>query len=343
MFEQKVSGSYYEIGLQIGEKLKQVRIEIEKYTNEPYPPMFSSEKLKLAMKFEEEVQKYAPELLEEMKGIADGSGLGYNTLVAYDFTPYRLQPSCLVMAISAEHTQNRLPVLASNHEWIEEDSKFLTLCYTKPKNKLESFGFTFAGITVSRYGGINEAGLALSTVTASFENSGPGVMFNVATRWILDNCKTTDEAVAFLRKIPKTWGIVYLIIDKNNNIAKVESHRKKTKITNVEEGFELVTLRFDSPEMEPYNQIDEYDATLYYPRAKYLKNWFEQHKGKITESLMIDALKDHEHSMCYHDPNAFSFGTKGICWSYILTIGKDDALVCTGPPCKNEFRKYAIR
>ena len=340
MFEQRVSGSYYEMGLQIGKQLKQVRIEIEEYTNEPYPPTFSPEKLELARKFEEEYQKYTPELLEEMKGIADGSGLDYNTLLAYEFTPYRLQPSCLVMAISAEHTQNGFPVLAKSQEWVEEDSKFLTLCYTKPNNKLGSLGVTFAGITTSRCGGMNDAGLALSSVSASFNTSNPGVMSNVATRWILDNCRTTDEAVAFLRKIPKTWGGVYLIIDKHNHIAKVEAHPEETKITKIENGFGYATLMFDSPEMKKYNSLDEY-TNDYYPRADFLNNWFEHHKGKITENLMIEALKDHEHSMCIHTP--FAYGNKGICWSYILTIGKDDALICEGPPCKNEFKKYAIR
>ncbi|MFX1255314.1 MAG: C45 family autoproteolytic acyltransferase/hydrolase [Promethearchaeota archaeon] len=340
MFEQKVSGSYYDMGLQIGEQLKQVKIEIEKSTNSAFPPTFSSEKLDLAMKFEAAVKKHAPELLEEMRGIADESGFEYTTLVAYELTPYRLQPSCLVMAVSGEYTRNGMPVLARNHEWIEEDSQFLTLCYSKPNNKLGSFGFTFAGMSLSRFGGINEAGLALSSASTNFTNSGPGVMFNVAKRWILDNCKTTEEAIAFLKKIPKTWGTTYLIIDKNNTIAKVEAHREKTKVTKIENGFGFVSLLFDSPEMLSYNRVDEF-SKLHFPRLKFMTNWFEEHKGKITDNLIIDALKDHKHSVCDHSTDGKV--NYGICWSYLLTIGKDNALVCAGPPCKNEFKEYSIK
>ncbi|MFX0094423.1 MAG: C45 family autoproteolytic acyltransferase/hydrolase [Candidatus Hodarchaeota archaeon] len=344
MFEQKISGSYYEMGLQIGEKLKQVRIEIKKYPNGIFLPIFSSEKLELAMKFDEKVRKYTPDLHEEMKGISDGSGFAYKALVANEFTPYRNQPSCLVMAISGEHTQNGLPVLARNHEWIEEDSVFLTLCYTRPKNKIESFGFTFAGLNLSRFGGINEAGLAIASASADFFNSGPGVMFNVAIRWILDNCRTTEEGVAFIEKIPKTWGTAYILIDSNNTIAKVEAHREKTKITYAEDGFGFVTLRFDSPEMVLHTRNDEYscrNTNFYFPRAKFLTNWFERYKGQITNNLIIDALKDHDHYMCNHSSaGKFNYG---ICWSYLLSIGEKNALVCAGPPCKNEFRKINIK
>ncbi|MHA2399492.1 MAG: hypothetical protein ACXADU_11470 [Promethearchaeota archaeon] len=32
----------------------------------------------------------------------------------------------------------------------------------------------------------------------------------------------------------------------------------------------------------------------------------------------------------------------GICWSWNVTIGKTDALICAGPPCRNEFIEHSI-
>ena len=334
MYEQRVKGTYHEMGLSIG---KQFRDEFSNI--EGFPPKFSQKNLDLSLKFENEVKIHTPDLLGELDGIAEGSKVHYNTLVANELTPYRLQPSCLVMAISGDHTQIGLPVIARNHEWIEEDSQYLTLCYTSPKNKIQNFGFTFMTSNMSRYGGVNEAGVAISGATTSFVNSGPGVMFNIAIRWILDNCETTEETVAFLKRIPKTWGIAYLIIDKNNTIAKVEAHREKTKVTYSEEGFEFVTLGFDSPEMKKFNQIDRY-TRLYNPRKEFLTQWFDQHKGKITPKVIIRALQNHDHSICDHfTDNRFNYGT---CWSWIIPIGKLEGLVCVGPPCKNRFEKHSM-
>ncbi len=334
VYEVKLNGSYYDMGLKIGKVLKR---------DKGLLPKFSKENIVKSMEYEKEVRTIAPELLEELQGIADGSGVDYNVIAAHELSPYRLQPSCLVMAVSGDHTLSGLPVLARNHEWIEEDSEYLTLCYTKPKGKMYSLGFTFHWANMSRYGGINEAGLAISSTSTSFVNSGPGVMFNVAKRWILDNCRTIKEATEFLEKIPKTWGTAYLMIDKNSTIAKVEAHREKTKTTYTDKGFEFVSLRFDSPEMEKYNEQDErrqWAFDMYSARKPFLLKWFRQNKGNIHDETIMDALKNHEHKMCTHDYDGKVH--YGICWSWILSPGSDKAAVCVGPPCKNKFKRFDI-
>jgi predicted choloylglycine hydrolase len=318
------------MGLKIGKMLKK---------DKGLLPKFSKENIVKSMEYEREVRTYAPELLEELHGIADGSDVDYSVVAAHELSPYRLQPSCLVMAISGDHTRSGSPVMAQNHEWTEEDSKYLTLCYTKPKGKLYSLGFTFHWASMSRYGGVNEAGLTISSTATSFVNSGPGVMFNVAQRWILGNCRTLEDATEFLERIPKTWGIVYMIIDRNSSIAKVEAHREKTKTTYTDKGFDFNSLLYDSPEMQQYMTQERIDSCIEYTSARraFLNQWFLQNKGNIIDDDIIDALKNHEHKMCTHD-----FDGKvhyGICWSWILSPGKDEAAVCVGPPCKNKFKK----
>ena len=334
MHEVSLSGSYYDIGLKTGKMLEK---------DKGLLPKFSKEKIEKGMEYEREVRKYAPELLEELQGIADGSGVDYSVLAAFELSPYRLQPACLVMAISGDYTRSSLPILARNHEWIEEDSKDLTLCYTKPKGKMSSLGFTFHWLNMSRFGGINEAGLAISSTTTAFVNSGPGVMFNIAKRWILDNCRTVEEATEFLEKIPKTWGMAYLMIDRSSTIAKVEAHREKTKATYTDNGFDFVTLRFDSPEMEKYNEQDEradWALGMYSARKPFLMNWFRQNKPNIHNEMVVDALKNHEHKMCTHDYDGQVH--YGICWSWILSPRRKKAAVCAGPPCKNSFKDFDI-
>jgi hypothetical protein len=181
---------------------------------------------------------------------------------------------------------------------------------------------------------MNEAGLALSSNTATFDNTGPGIMVQVATRWILDTCETTKEAVSYLEEMPKVMGETYIIIDKENVIAKVESHREKTKVTYSDTGFEWNSLLYDSDEMQPTMSQERIDSCIEYVSARkaFLDEWFPQNKGTITNDLIVDALKSHEHKFCYHELEGLE-----ICWSYILESGAANALVCQGRPCKNEF------
>jgi predicted choloylglycine hydrolase len=327
----ELRGSHYEIGLQIGEILKKT---------EGYPPKYPHEVLEKSRPYEEQIRIYAPDLLQEFRGIADSLGIDYYVPVTFEASPYRFQTtSCLVMAISGEHTKSGIPILGRNHEWMETDSENLRLCYTNPDGKLKSLGFTFSWPLVSRFGGINEAGLALSSASASFENTGSGIMLNLATRWVLDTCKTTKDAVAYLEKMPKVWGETYIIVDKDNKIAKVEAHRKNTRVTYTDTGFDFNSLLYDSSEMQQYMSKERIDSCIEYASARraFLNQWFPQHKGKITDDLIINALKNHEHKMCYH-------GLEGleICWSYILRIGGSKALVCVGRPCRNEFMEVEV-
>ena len=328
MKKLELKGTYYEMGLQMGEILKKTA---------GYPPSFPKEVLKKSVEYEEQVKKYTPDLLDEFRGIADALDIDYYVPITLELTPYRFQAQCLVFGISGEHTKSGLPILGRSHEWDEEDSENLRLCYTEPEGKFKSLGFTFSWPLVSRYGGINEEGVALASASSSFENASPGIILNIATRWILDNCKTTKEAVTFLEKIPKVWGETYVIVDKENTITKVESHAKRTNVTYPKTGFAANTLHYDTPEMQ--DLVSQEDKDLFKEpfgkRMTFLNEWFENNKGDIDEVMIKDVLKNHEHQMCYHDFHG-SVGLE-ICWSYILTIGKAEALVCAGRPCKNEF------
>ena len=212
----------------------------------------------------------------------------------------------------------------------------------QPKGKLASYGFTFHWPLTTRYGGINEAGVAISSATTTFVNSGPGVMLNVATRWILDNCKSTEEAVEFLEMIPKVWGISYLIIDKNSTIAKVEAHREKTHTVYSTNGFDYTTFLFSTPEMSKYNEEHRvgYILEQFNDRKEFLLDWFAKNKGKIDEKKIIAALKDCDNKLHYHIKR--NYGTEGTCWSWITSPGDDEVLLSLGPPCKNDFYPHKI-
>ncbi|NPD90215.1 MAG: hypothetical protein HGN29_16000 [Asgard group archaeon] len=324
----EAKGSYYEIGLQLGKALEK---------DKSYPPKFTEEVLKKSLVYEEIAKKYAPDLLDEFKGITDHLGIDYYVPITLELTPHRFETSCLVFAISGEHTTSGNPILARSHEWKEEESENLRLCYIEPEGKLKSMGFTFSWPLVSRYGGINEAGVALASASSSFENNGPGIILNIATRWILDNCRTTKEAVTFLEKIPKVWGETYVIVDNENTIAKVESHAKKTNVTYPESGFTFNSLHYDSPEMQDFvtKEDREFFKVPFNKRMVFMDNWFEKNKGQIVDSLIQEALKSHEHDMCYHGPVGLE-----ICWSYLLKPTEKKALVCAGRPCKNEFKEF---
>jgi len=322
----ELSGTHYEIGLQMREILKETG---------GYPPKYSQDVLEKSHAYEDQVRIYAPDLLDEFRGIADILGIDYYIPITLEATPYRFQMSnCVVFAISGEHTQSGMPILAHNQEWMERESRNLRVCNTHPKGKMKSMGFTYHWPLVSRYGGMNEAGLAISMASASFITYGPGIMLNIAVRWILDTCRTTAEAVEFLRKIPKVWGTTYIIIDKQQIIAKVEAHHEKTVVTYSDTGLAWNCLLYDTPELRNLIEHDRVDTCgeIVSTRKSYWDEWFSQHKGMITDKQLTNYLGNHEQKMCYHEMEGLE-----ICWSYVLKPIENEALLCVGRPCKNKY------
>ena len=68
--------------------------------------------------------------------------------------------------------------------------------------------------------------------------------------------------------MPKVWGETYVIIDKENTIAKVEAHRKQTKVTLTDTGFDFTTLLYDSPEMQQYLSQEDTSGLIKYASAR---------------------------------------------------------------------------
>lgn len=80
----KVSGTPYERGFQYGSQAKE---RIHKVIEE-YKVLFEKEAFitwdkayELSKPYRKEIEKYRPDLVEEMQGIADGAGLDFNTIL----------------------------------------------------------------------------------------------------------------------------------------------------------------------------------------------------------------------------------------------------------------------
>ena len=80
----KVSGTPYERGFQYGSQAKE---RIRKVIDE-YKVLFEKEAFitwdkayELSKPYRKEIEKYRPDLVEEMQGIADGAGLDFNTIL----------------------------------------------------------------------------------------------------------------------------------------------------------------------------------------------------------------------------------------------------------------------
>jgi predicted choloylglycine hydrolase len=330
MIKLELEGDYHNIGLEIGEKCK----------NSPsyYSEECSKEMADFAMKCKRCVEEHCPELLEELQGIADRGDFNYENLVSSELAA-GLKYNCTLLAISSNQTKSDRPIFARSMDWFEDALQFAAIFVTRPAGRLASLGFseTFLG----RLGGINEAGLAIGEASTCWENLQPGIINGIAIRWILDTCRTVDEAVSFLRKIPYIMGNNYLIADREDNFALVEAHPAKTIATIGRRDFLTAANHYYSPEFDEITPAKPKHST---DRIDYLNSWF----NKKTKPVDLEDIKmlqrTHDVEICPHVQEIYEGKLRDLttCWAWIAPLGDNKVYLCEGSPCKNKYLEYSL-
>ncbi len=332
-------GTYYEIGKCYGQLLR----------NEINLPKPDSEMVDFADRCEEYVTRFAPDIIRELSGVADGANCDFDVLKTYfmhspsligkhsRLAPCQSGPHCTVFAISKPHTISDKVLFARNYDFMSEFENYLTVFSTYPTNKLASVGFS--DHVVGRYGGVNQEGLAIAGTNVYLYNGkySPGLLFNIIIRWALDNCKTVKEVVDFLLRIPLSEGINFLIADRAGSIFRAETTPEKTSIISNEDGISIATNHFQSNEMQKLQQkvVNVKDHTTF-PRVDGLRSWFKDRGRRISIEMAKEILRDHQHFLCDHSSDISTI------WSWITSLGTNTVFLCSGSPCKNAYRKISF-
>jgi hypothetical protein len=333
MWQRSASGTYYQIGTQVGRLMRQQNYA--RFAGDDIPFLKHPGKLEFARACREAVAIHAPGLLDELQGILDGGGFTFETLGVLELS-LSARAGCTLVALAGEHTADGRPLLARSYDFMDWSIPDFTGAWTHPEGGLASLGFTDMGL--GRYGGFNEAGLAIATTAVNPEATAPGVINVLATRWMLDHCRTVDEAVAYLRDIPKVWGVNFLLVDRDSRIALVESHPQRTHASFPSGGFAVATNHYVSPEMQDYQPGIHPNSAR---RRDFVRAWFERRDGPVTVEAIKEVQRDHEHEVCAHASRGGM--TLCTCWAWIARAAEGRVHVCQGPPCQNEYETYSLR
>ncbi len=336
MKSNNITGSYYDIGFKVGSQVKRFF----------QPPPYTPEKLEFSRQCKEIAKQYIPDLLEEIKGFCAGGNYDLESmeafLLALGFEFFNPQEGgCTVFVIGSDLTESGFPIFARNYDWDVSFQKFCEISFIHPEGKLKSI--SFSDHMIGTYGGKNEAGLAIAILIAGDYNGKwqPGIRVNLSSRWILDNCRTTEEAVSFLEKIPHVRGHIFMIADKENNFARVETSPSHVAVSYAKNDYLFSTNHYQAESLKEFS-----DPALVFPnsleRFNKVKNFLENRKSKITKNEVIKFLSSHKEGVCNHVE--FDGIKSGTIYYWITEINKESdtiqLLATIGYPCKHNYEKY---
>ncbi|GFI62179.1 hypothetical protein IMSAG049_01352 [Clostridiales bacterium] len=329
MYHVHLNGSHYNMGKRFGANLvKHGRFILE---NIPFP--ITQDRMDYAKACIPVYQKYFPDILEEIRGLATGQNCDESMFQAVLFSMYAIPPACNCSCFA---------VSDGEHIILGRNSDFLTDLEKLNMNVIYSFSgssFNFTGNTTSFIqieDGINEHGLAVGLTSVYPNKIKPGLNAGMLLRFFLEKCKSTDDVINKLQQIPVGSSQTITVADFNGNVALIEcsSEHKKVIFPSKESPFVCSTNIFSSEEMISFQNsgIDNWHAN---ERFKTLFGTLSQYSGKFDISSAQDLLSGKTGFLCQYDRST----GKDTVWSVIYDLKEKAIYRAEKNPSRQKFLK----
>lgn len=202
-------------------------------------------------------QMYFPEILEEIRGIADGQKMDYMDLCTFLFSMYcfEFNNHCTCFAFK---DKNNL-IFARNSDFLVELEKLYMNCIC-----MLDTGYSFNANTtafVQMEDGVNEYGLAVGLTFIYPHIRKPGLNAGMLVRFLLEKCSNVEEALTALKKLPIASAQSLTIMDAKGDMVVVECNPLGMEIIypNQDENFVVAMNNFNSDRMKIYANPEELD------------------------------------------------------------------------------------
>jgi isopenicillin-N N-acyltransferase-like protein len=293
------------------------------------------------------IAAYDPDILEEINGIAEGSGCSRADILAVNCRSELMFGSnapleCTSFGLQPDVTLTGHTYVGQNWDWAPDVKASLILLVVKQPPRPTAVILDEAGM-VGRMG-MNSAGIALSTNTLIAEDSGPGVPYNVLLRGVL-NSRSLAEAIGALVRPQRALGANFLLGDGNGQVLDIEASASTVDYLAPVSGIVTHGNHFAGPRHRGRDRsLERFPDSLY--RECRIREHLERVGRPIGEEDMKDALKDafgHPNAICRSvDPEQDELEQIETIASIIMDATDRRFLLAVGPPDENPYAEYSL-
>lgn len=181
------------------------------------------------------VGKYLPWVLEELEGLAEGSGVSLSDLLVVNARSELISRfgasmfECTSVAVTQNRSEDGRPRVAQNWDWLTLMKDLPIVLSAKPEGQPAYVTFCESGQLAKI--GVNECGLAVGLnflTTPEGQRDRVGIPIHLLLRVILA-AESIHEALFSLLELPIGGGAHFLLADKSGAIASFEVSPAKTK------------------------------------------------------------------------------------------------------------------
>lgn len=295
-----------------------------------------------ASRFQGAIARFAPECIDEMRGIAHGAGVPYEHILALNcrselmFAAQNKAGECTSFAVARE---GRL-IVGQNWDWVPFAREVAVVLSVEERYTTVVEAGMLAKV------GFNAAGLVLctNTLVSTTDTARSGVPYHVILRRLLD-METFADARSLLESTERALSANYLIGHRDGQVGNFEcagGGRATMRFTEPQDGVIAHANHFlDRHLAATDSYVRQHPHSL--TRCADLRKSLET--ARTVEALKA-ALRNHDHApngVCSHpDPEANPLNARTTVASMVADLTAGDVWIADGPPCSNDYRLVAL-
>ena len=305
------------------------------------------------------IEAHLPELLVEIRGIAEGSGLEFDDVLALNCrteilhratvtgarTGHVRTGECTSLAIEADRSASGRSLVAQNWDWIEYLQPGTIILQVERPDGPNYVSVVEAGLLAKVSLTASGIALGINTLVSSLDGPDSGVPFHFAIRAVLD-APNIAGAVEILAAIPRASSGNYILSEASGAILNVEASPGGPANLSVQvstAGHLVHANHFLEPVAGGYDlaSVAMSDSYVRYGRVQ---RALTEHRGLLDEDAITQALSDHAefpNSVCCH-PDRNEEPSKR--WKTLASVVLDPRAGClsiaAGPPCESSWSRH---
>lgn len=345
VFELK--GTSYERGLTYGRTVTEAikrnisfyEMIFKTFANVPW-----SKAKALSKRFVPYIEKYCPYAIDEMKGIAEGSGIDFDdilTLNCRSEAMFAASDGCTAVAFIPEQTHSSEVLMGQTWDWFMPARENTCILKIYQQDMPDILMVAEAGLIGGK--GLNSLGLGLLLNAVSVGKGKPGLPLHLIMRNILNSTLPT-EALDCVAHVPRAGSGTLTVGYAEGYAMCIEFSPDNFDVFMAEEKPLVHTNHFLSPLIAPFD-TGKAGPLSTYTRLNTISRKIAGAPEPQNAQDIFTLLTSHElypESLCYHE----DVRDKGLractIYSLAMNLNKRELLISNGYPCEGRVSIFSF-
>lgn len=341
----EVAGSHLQIGRGIGESLREGFREVAEAHRAGVEGSIGWERaMDIARALIPLTDEALPHCADELRGMADGSGVSYETLFSMNALqetrflagkdaaspiPDEDDDECTSLAVSGDASANGHVLLAHNEDAGTIRHAFPYVVKARPTGRPSFVGFAYSGLLL--YQGVNDVGIGSVGNALYFRDIRPGTPKLLAYRDVLD-ATFLEDAIRRTRRSTRANGNNHLIANTYGDIYDIEVSGGESALLPGGDSIAHANHALD----EGMRTLEWGDLLNSVMRVTRVEKLLAKERGYHTVESVFALLSDHSNypkSVCKHYDVEHNPHVKTVA-SVVIDLTAGELHVRPGNPCE---------